>query len=61
MVDSLGVSPEEIQPYTKFLDLGVDSLEMTQLLLELEDELKLEIPQDDLARVHTVADVVAYL
>lgn len=61
LVNSLGLSPEEIQPQTKFRELGVDSLEMAQLLLDLEDDLNLEIPEDDLVRVHTVADVVNYL
>ena len=42
-------------------DLGADSLDMTELVMNLEEEFNLEIPDDDADRVLTVADAVSYV
>ena len=42
-------------------DLGADSLDMTDLLMAIEDEFEFEIPDDTIANVKTVADIVAYI
>ena len=42
-------------------DLGADSLDLTDLVMAIEDEFELEIPEDTIANVKTVADVVSYI
>jgi acyl carrier protein len=42
-------------------DLGLDSLAMIELLFKIEEHFDLEIPNEDLSRVTTVADVTAYV
>ena len=42
-------------------DLGADSLDTVELVLELEDEFGIEIPDDKAENMHTVADVYNYL
>jgi len=42
-------------------DLGVDSLAMIELLFKIEDAFDLEIPDDDLSKIVTVGDVIAYV
>ena len=42
-------------------DLGADSLDMTDLVMAIEDEFEIEIPDDTIANVKTVADIVAYI
>lgn len=61
LVNSLGVSPDELAPDTKLRELIVDSLEMAQVILDLEDELDAEIPEDDWAKLFTVSDLTKYV
>jgi acyl carrier protein len=42
-------------------DLGLDSLAMLEMVFEVEEAFNLEIPDDDLSRITTVGDVVAYV
>lgn len=60
LIEELGVAAKEIEPETKLLKLGLDSLEMSQLMLELEDEFGIEIPDDDMQKIFTVQDAVSY-
>lgn len=57
--DVLGVDPNEITEETTFADdLGADSLDLYQILLELQDQLKLEVDEDALKDVKTVGDAL---
>jgi acyl carrier protein len=56
----LGVDAREIGPKASFVSLGLDSLEMQQLVLELEDAFKIEIPGDDLPQLITVQNAIDY-
>ena len=47
---------EEIKPETKFSDLGIDSLDITELLMNIEDEFEIELEMD--ASMEKVSDVV---
>ena len=60
--ESVGVEPGRIAPEARLAeDLGVDSLDRIQLVFELESEFGIEIPDQEIAQVQTVGDVVRRL
>jgi acyl carrier protein len=62
IVEQLGVSREEISPDASFIeDLGADSLDIVELVMAMEEEFDVEIPDDDAARIERIRDAVAYL
>ena len=62
IVDQLGVSMEEIKPEVSFLDdLGADSLDIVELVMAMEEEFDIEIPDDDAEKIQTIGDAFAYI
>ncbi len=62
IVDQLGVTPEKVKLEAKFIeDLGADSLDIVELVMAMEEEFDLEIPDEDAEKLKTVNDVQAYL
>ncbi|MDN4523453.1 acyl carrier protein [Fictibacillus fluitans] len=62
VVDRLGVDAAEVKPEASFKeDLGADSLDVVELVMELEDEFDLEISDEDAEKITTVGDVVNYI
>ena len=62
IVEQLGVAETAITPDASFIDdLGADSLDIVELIMALEEEFDLEIPDDDAEKVVTVNDVVEYI
>ena len=62
LIDKLGVSQEDIKPEAKFTDdLGADSLDMVELIMEFEKEFNLAIPDEDTETINTVSDAETYL
>lgn len=62
IVKQLDVKVEEIALEKSFIDdLGADSLDIVELVMAMEDEFDLEIPQDDAENIRTVGDAVRYL
>ena len=62
IVDQLGVSTEEIKPEVSFLDdLGADSLDIVELVMAMEEEFDIEIPDDDAEKIQTIGDAFAYI
>jgi acyl carrier protein len=62
IVDQLGVSLEEVTPAASFIeDLGADSLDIVELIMALEEEYDMEIPDEDAEKIQTVDDVVKYI
>jgi acyl carrier protein len=58
----LGVDKDKVTATASFVDdLGADSLDTVELVLALEEEFGVEIPDDDAAKIHTYADVLAYI
>ena len=57
LAEKLECEEETILPETKFLDIGIDSLDVTEMVMNLEDEFGVEIGMD--ASIVTVADLVA--
>ena len=62
IVDKLGVKEEQVKPEAAFVDdLGADSLDQVELVMALEDEFDLEIPDEDAEKLKTVASVLEYV
>jgi acyl carrier protein len=62
IVDRLGVDEAEVTPEASFKDdLGADSLDVVELVMELEEEFDLEISDEDAEKVTTVGEVVKYI
>lgn len=58
----LGVAVEQVTPDANLVnDLGADSLDVVELIMALEDELGIEVPDDDAQKLSTLSAVVAYL
>jgi acyl carrier protein len=59
IVDQLGVDDDEVTPAAQFDDdLGADSLDMVEIVMALEDEFDIEIPDDNAERCETVEQAV---
>jgi acyl carrier protein len=62
VVEQLGVDEEEVTEQASFVDdLGADSLDIVELVMALEEEFDLEIPDEDAEKMVTVADAVNYI
>lgn len=62
IVDRLGVKEDQVNLEATFKDdLGADSLDVVELIMELEDEFDLEISDEDAEKIGTVGDVVTYI
>ncbi len=60
--EKLGLDDVEITEATSFKeDLGVDSLDLFELVMALEEEFGIEIPSEDLEKLTTVGNVIAYI
>ena len=59
---SLGVDPDEIRPDASFIDdLGADSLDIVELVMLIEKEFNIEIPDEDAEKISTVQDSIDYI
>ncbi|MBI3781702.1 MAG: acyl carrier protein [candidate division NC10 bacterium] len=62
IVDQLGVDAAEVTSEASFIeDLGADSLDTVELVMALEEEFGLEIPDDEAEKIVTVKDAVEYI
>ncbi len=62
IVDKLGVDESEVTPEASFTnDLGADSLDTVELIMELENEFNISIPDDQAEQIQTVADAIKYV
>jgi len=62
IVDKLGVKEEEIKPEATFVDdLGADSLDLVELIMALEDEFDIEIPDEEAEKLKSVSDAIEYV
>jgi acyl carrier protein len=60
--EQLGVDPERVKLEASFIDdLGADSLDIVELVMAMEEEFDIEIPDEDAEKLRTVQDVVKYL
>ena len=62
IVDKLGVEESEVTPEANFqTDLGADSLDTVELIMEFEKEFGISIPDDQAEKIATVGDAIAYI
>ena len=62
IADQLGVGEEEIKPTSSFIeDLGADSLDIVELVMAMEEEFEVEIPDEEAENIKTVQDAVNYI
>jgi acyl carrier protein len=62
IVDRLGVSESEVSTESSFIkDLGADSLDTVELIMEFEKEFDISIPDEDAEKIQTVGDAVTYI
>lgn len=60
--EQLGVSADQIKNETSFVnDLGADSLDTVELVMEFEDEFDINIPDEDAEKIQTVGESVKYI
>jgi len=60
--EQLGVKKEEIKPESSFIDdLGADSLDTVEVVMALEEEFGIEIPDEDAEKITTVGDASKYI
>jgi len=62
VTEQLSVDAEKITPEAKFVDdLGADSLDLVEMIMALEEEFKVEIPDEDAEKIITVKDAQDYI
>ncbi len=62
IVDKLGVDASEVKKEASFTnDLGADSLDLVELIMEFEKEFGISIPDDQSEKIKTVGDAIAYI
>ncbi len=62
IVEQLGVEPEQVKPEAQFInDLGADSLDTVELIMALEKEFDIEIPDEQAEKIKTVGEAVDHI
>jgi acyl carrier protein len=62
VVEQLDVAEDEVTPQASFVDdLGADSLDVVELVMGLEEEFDIEIPDEDAEKITTVQEAVSYI
>ena len=60
--DQMGTTPDKITKETSFInDLGADSLDTVELVMEFEDEFEISIPDEDASKIQTVGNAIDYI
>ncbi len=62
IVEQLGIDADEVTMEASFIDdLGADSLDIVELIMALEEEFDMEIPDEEAEKISTVGDVINYI
>lgn len=62
IVEQLGVSEDQVKAEAKFVeDLGADSLDQVELIMALEEEFGVEVPEDEADKLQSVEQVISYV
>ena len=60
--EKMNMKPEQVAPETSFVnDLGADSLDVVELVMEFEEEFSIDIPDEDAEKIQTVGDAIKYV
>lgn len=62
IVEQLGVNADQVTPEAKFIeDLGADSLDTVELVMALEEEFGIEVPDEEAEKLQSVGEVIKYI
>ena len=62
IVEQLGVEADQVKPEAQFVnDLGADSLDTVELIMALEEEFDVEIPDEKAEKIKTVGEAISYI
>lgn len=62
IVEQLGVEPDQVKPEAQFVnDLGADSLDTVELIMALEEEFDIEIPDEKAEKIKTVGEALEHI
>ena len=62
VIEQLGVDPKDVRPGASFVDdLGADSLDVVELVMELEEEFDMQIDDEDAEKIATVGNAVSFI
>ena len=62
IVDQLGVSADQVKPESKMIeDLGADSLDAVELVMAVEEEFGIEVPDDEAEKLISVGDIISHV
>jgi acyl carrier protein len=62
IAENLGVNADEIKATSSFIDdLGADSLDIVELVMQMEEEFEVEIPDEEAENIKTVQDAVTFI
>ena len=61
IVDKFGVTKEDVTPQMTFDDLGADSLDVVEVVMEVEDQFGIEFEDDRIESLNNIQDAVAYI
>lgn len=62
IVDQLGISEDDVKAEASFIDdLGADSLDIVELVMAMEEEFEIEIPDEEAENIKTVGDAIKYI
>ena len=62
IAEQLGVGEDEIKPESNFIDdLGADSLDIVELVMAMEEEFEVEIPDEEAENIKSVGDAINYI
>ena len=62
LTDKLGIPASEITPHANFVkDLGIDSLDYAELVMDFEQTFDIKIPDDDAEKLQTISQAVKYI
>ena len=62
VAEQLGIDPQEVRPESSILDdLGADSLDVVELVMAIEDEFDIEVPDEAAEGIRTIGDVERYV
>ncbi len=62
VVEQLGAEEADVVPTASFVeDLGADSLDLVEFVMQLEERFDIKIPDDDVEKIQTIADAISYI
>lgn len=62
ITEQLSLREDDVELDSRFVeDLGADSLDIVELVMEIEDEFDMEIPDEEIEKMNTVQDVISYV